>query len=79
VLGSPFDPDALAEALDVDALYLVEELEELCERRLLIAVGDRFHFRYPVLREALHRSLTPARRRLLHARLSPTVPVRLAG
>jgi DNA-binding SARP family transcriptional activator len=79
VLGSPFDPDALAEALDVDALYLVEELEELCERRLLIAVGDRFHFRYPVLREALHRSLTPARRRLLHERLSPTVPVRLAG
>jgi IMP dehydrogenase len=46
---------------------------------LLVADGDRFRFRYPLLRDALHRSLTPARRRLLHSRLQSTVPVRLAG
>jgi len=41
--------------------------------------GEGFRFRYPILGEALRRSLTPARRRLLHARIPSTVPVRLAG
>jgi DNA-binding SARP family transcriptional activator len=79
ILDSPFDPDDLAEALDVDPLALVEQLEELCDENLLAPDGDRFRFRYPLLREALRRSLTPARRRLLHARIPSTVPVRLAG
>jgi len=78
-LDEPFDPEALAEALAVDPLALVEELEELCEHRLLVAEGDRFRFRYALLRDVLHCSLTPARRRLLHARLQRTVPMELAG
>ena len=79
VLDSPFGPDDLADVLDVDPLPLVEQLEELCELRLLVPDGDRFRFRYPLLREALQRSLTPARRRLLHARIPTSMPVRLAG
>lgn len=79
ILDSPFAPEDLADVLDVDPLALVEQLEELCDLRLLAADGDRFRFRYPLLREALRRSLTPARRRLLHARIPSTVPVRLAG
>src|SRR5262249_8091070 len=79
VLDEPFDVDLLAAVLHVDPLALVEELEELCAERLLAADGDRFRFRYPLLREALQRSLTPARRRLLQVRLRPVVPTRLAG
>jgi DNA-binding SARP family transcriptional activator len=79
ILDSPFGPDELADVLGVDPLQLVEQLEELCDLRLLAPDGDRFRFRYPLLREALQRSLTPARRRLLHARIPSTIPVRLAG
>jgi DNA-binding SARP family transcriptional activator len=79
ILDSPFGPDELADVLGVDPLPLVEQLEELCDLRLLAPDGDRFRFRYPLLREALLRSLTPARRRLLHARIPSTIPVRLAG
>jgi DNA-binding SARP family transcriptional activator len=79
VLDSPFGPDELADALDVDPLTLVEQLEELCDRRLLAPDNDRFCFRYPVLGDALRRSLTPARLRLLHARIPSAVPARLAG
>ena len=79
VLDSPFDAEELADALDVDALALVEQLEELCALGLLSPDGDGFRFRYPLLRESLCRSLTPARRRLLHARIPSTVPARLAG
>jgi len=79
IIDSPFCPDDLADVLDVDALALVEQLEELCEQRLLVPDGEGFRFRYPILGEALRRSLTPARRRLLHARIPSTVPVRLAG
>src|SRR5262249_46466851 len=74
-----FEADLLAEVLDLDPLTLVEELEELCEQRLLEAEGDRFRFRYPLLREALRGSLTPARRRLLLARLQVVAPTRLAS
>jgi DNA-binding SARP family transcriptional activator len=79
ILDSPFGPEDLAAALGVDPLALVEQLEELCELRLLEPDADRFRFRYPLLREALRRSLTPSRRRLLHARIPSTVPARLAG
>ncbi|MFL5925351.1 MAG: BTAD domain-containing putative transcriptional regulator, partial [Gaiellaceae bacterium] len=79
ILDSPFEPEELAEALDVDPLALVEQLEDLCALGLLAPDGDAFRFRYPLLRESLSRSLTPARRRLLHARIPSIVPARLAG
>jgi DNA-binding SARP family transcriptional activator len=79
IMDSPFEPEELADALDVDALALVEQLEELCALGLLAPDGNAFRFRYPLLRESLRRSLTPARRRLLHARIPSTVPARLAG
>jgi len=85
-IGKPAVLDALsarlenlAEALDVDPLDLVEQLEELCELGLLATDGDGFRVRYPLLRESLRRSLMPGRRRPLHARIPSTVPARLAG
>ena len=65
VLEQPFAPDALAAMLDLDPAELTEELERLCERRLLRVDDARFRFRYEVVQEALRRSLSPARLQLL--------------
>jgi predicted ATPase len=73
VLEQPFDPELLAELLDVDATGLVEELERLCERRILAVDGLRFRFRYDLVRQVLLQSISPARHRLLHRRLEHPV------
>jgi DNA-binding SARP family transcriptional activator len=69
VLDQPFEPEPLAALLDVDAAELLEELERLCERRVLRIDGLRFRFRYDLVRRALLESVSPARRRLLRARV----------
>ena len=72
VLTQPFDPEPLAALLHVDAAELVEELERLCERRILRVDGPCFRFRYGLVREVLLTSLSPARKRLLERRLEVT-------
>jgi DNA-binding SARP family transcriptional activator len=69
VLEQPFEPEPLAALLGVDAAELTEELERLCERRILRVDGFRFGFRYDLVRNVLLASLSPARRRLLRERL----------
>jgi hypothetical protein len=69
VLEQPFDPEPLAVLLGVDTAELVEELERLCERRILRVDGLRFRFRYDLVREVLLASLSPARRRLIREQL----------
>jgi hypothetical protein len=73
VLEQPFEPEPLAELLGVDAAELVEELERLCERRILRVDGFRFRFRYDLVREVLLGNISPARQRLLHQRLGALV------
>jgi DNA-binding SARP family transcriptional activator len=69
VLEQPFEPEQLVAVLRVDAIAIVEELDRLCERRILRVDGPRFRFRYALVREALSASLSPARVRLLRAQL----------
>ena len=69
VLEQPFESEPLATLLRVDEVELVEELERLCERRILRIDGLRFRFRYQLVREVLLDSLSPARQRLLRERL----------
>jgi DNA-binding SARP family transcriptional activator len=69
LLEQPFDPEALAALLHVDATELAEELERLCEHRILRVDGFRFRFRYDLVRQVLLTSISPARRRLLQGRL----------
>jgi predicted ATPase len=68
-LEQPFDPETLAALLHVDATELAEELELLCEHRILRVDGFRFRFRYDLVRQVLLTSVSPARRRLLEARI----------
>jgi predicted ATPase len=65
----PFDPETLAALLHVDATELAEELERLCEHRILRVDGFCFRFRYDLVRQVLLASISPARRRLLQGRL----------
>jgi DNA-binding SARP family transcriptional activator len=67
VLGDRFDPEILAEVADVEAGSLSAELDHLCARGLLVADGLHYRFRYPIQREALLATVSPARRRVLHA------------
>jgi hypothetical protein len=69
VLRQPFEPESLAAPPYADAFELTEELERLCERRILAVDGLGFRFRYELVREVLLSSLSPARRRLFEERL----------
>ncbi len=73
VLEQPFEPEPLAEMLGADLAELIEELERLCERRILRVDGVRFRFRYDLVRQALLGSISPARQRLLRQRLHQPV------
>jgi len=68
-LEQPFEPEALATVIPARAAELLEELERLCERRILRVDGFRFRFRYDLVRQVLVANLSPARRRLLQSRL----------
>lgn len=69
LLEQPFAPEPLAEVLDAEVGELSEELERLCERRILRVDGTGFRFRYDLVRQVLLESISPARRELLRQRL----------
>jgi DNA-binding SARP family transcriptional activator len=75
-LQQPFEPEPLADLLQTDVTQLTEELERLCERRILRVDGYRFRFRYELVRDVLLTTLSPARRRLLRERLDELGEVR---
>src|SRR5260370_1880280 len=62
-LAQPFDPQPLAALLHADPAELTQELERLCERRILRVDGPRVRFRYDLVRAGLLPTLSPARRR----------------
>jgi len=70
VLGEAFEPEVLASMTLVDPIRVTEELERLCDRRLLSIDGFRFRFRFRVCREVLLYSVSPARRRVLRERVT---------
>ena len=69
LLEQPFEPASLADLIDAELHPLTEELERLCERRMLRVEGIRFCFRYDLIRRVLLASISPARQRMLHERL----------
>ena len=85
LLTPPFEPELLATMLELDVAELTEQLERLCERRILRIEGNGFRFRYDLVRAVLYYSLSPARRRVLRQRLeeaddqAQSPPIRVAG
>lgn len=76
LLTPPFAPEPLAATLELDVGQLIEQLERLCERRILRVDGYGFRFRYDLVRAVLFYSLSPARRRILRDQLAETEPDR---
>ncbi|MBK8985694.1 MAG: AAA family ATPase [Chloroflexi bacterium] len=70
-IGRSFRFDLLAAASDAPETMLVEALDELCQRRILLEQGaDAYIFSHDKLRQAAYASLSCARRRLLRDRVS---------
>lgn len=69
VLGSPFEFDLLATALDVDESDLIDRLRTLIDRRLVVEPEvDVFRFRHELVRESVLASLLGREKRRLHER-----------
>lgn len=64
-LTQPFDLETLAAALRRDQADLIDDIERLCARRILQVDGTRFDFRHDIVRMALLRSMSAARRTLM--------------
>lgn len=77
LLEQPFEPEPLGDLLAADVGSLTEELERLCEQRILRIDGLGFRFRYDLVRSVLLDTVSPARHRLLRERLE--APVGVAG
>jgi DNA-binding SARP family transcriptional activator len=68
VLEQPFEPRVLALMLGIDFAQAAEELERLCQRKLLVEDALRYRFRIELVRDVLATSLSPVRRELLRQR-----------
>ena len=79
VIRAQFAPEVLAAILDEDLGRVAEELERLCDRRLLQTDGPGFTFRYELMREVLCRAMSPTRRRLFRKRALEALEVQSAG
>lgn len=79
LLAQPFEPETLAGLVGMEVSELVEELERLCELRILRIDGFRFRFRYDLVREVLLGSISPARQRLVHQQLAKIDPDAIAS
>jgi DNA-binding SARP family transcriptional activator len=69
LLEQPFEPSVLARMLELEAAALTEDLERLCERRMLRVDGFGFRFRYDLVRQVLLETISPARQGLLRERI----------
>jgi DNA-binding SARP family transcriptional activator len=71
VLTQPFEPEQIADLTGASATDVVEDLERLCERRILRIDGLGFRFRNDLIRHVLLESISPARQQLLLQSLRP--------
>ena len=67
-LKQPFDGELVAALVERDAVEVLEELERLCRRGMLVFGPSGFRFRSGLLHEAVAGSVSPARKTLLRAR-----------
>jgi DNA-binding SARP family transcriptional activator len=78
-LGPRCDLDTLAEVAQIDAADAVRAVEEMGRHRLVRAVesgGSDYEFTHDLLNRGAYRSLSAARRRLIHARIARVLAAR---
>lgn len=63
--GERFGPEEIARLAGRDVLDVADVQDRLCELHVLDAVEDSYRFRYPMVRDIVRDSVSPARRRLL--------------
>ena len=66
VVGREFDFALLRAACACPPRQLATTLEELVRMRILTGTGDAFYFTHGRVREVVHESLSPLRRKVLH-------------
>ncbi len=84
VIGREFDFALLQAACACSPRELATTLEELVRKRILTGTGDAFHFTHNRVREVVHESLSPQRRKVLqgavaHARAYFVEELRMRG
>jgi DNA-binding SARP family transcriptional activator len=69
-VGTNFTLDLLTEASDLDADVVVEAIDELWRRRIMVEFGDGYDFSHDLLRETAYTQISPPKRWLLHRRIA---------
>jgi tetratricopeptide (TPR) repeat protein len=72
-VGRDFTLDLLIEASDLAAEDVVQAVDELWQRRILLERGDGYDFSHDLVREAAYESISPPRRWLQHRRLGQSL------
>ncbi len=72
-VGRDFTLDLLIEASDLSAEDVVQAVDELWQRRILLERGDGYAFSHDLLREAAYESISPPQRWLHHRRLGQSL------
>ena len=69
-VGTNFTLDLLTEASDLDADLVVEAVDELWRRRIMLDFRDGYDFSHDLLRETAYAGVSPPKRWLLHRRIA---------
>ena len=69
-VGTNFTLDLLTEASDLDADLVVEAVDELWRRRIMLEFRDGYDFSHDLLRETAYAGVSPPKRWLLHRRIA---------
>ena len=72
-VGRDFTLDLLIEASDLAAEDVVQAVDELWQRRILLERGDGYAFSHDLLRETAYESISPPQRWLHHRRLGQSL------
>ena len=73
VIGRSFTYDVLLQAGNQDENMLVDSLDELWRRRIVLERGEGYDFSHDRLRDVAYTQISAARRRLLHQNVADTL------
>ncbi|HEX3005697.1 MAG TPA: AAA family ATPase, partial [Angustibacter sp.] len=78
-VGRDFDLDLLIGASDHDADVVVDAVDELWHRRILVEIAGGYDFSHDLLREEAYAVVSPPRRWLMHRRLAQSLELAHSG